>query len=64
VLAAMIMFLENRPLRLTWRAPHRRKTAALHDRLQSRPSFLQNPILWWEPGVVGYDGGTPRYAQR
>ena len=64
LLAVMIMFMENRPLRLTWRAPHRRKTAALHERLQSRPSFKQNPILWWEPGVVGYDGGMPRYAQR
>jgi len=64
LLAVMIMFMENRPLRLTWRAPHRRKTAALHERLQSRPSFMQNPILWWEPGVVGYDGGMPRYAAR
>ena len=64
LLAVMIMFLENRPLRLSWRSPQRPKTAALHARLQSRPSFKQNPILWWEPGVVGYDGATPRYAQR
>jgi glutathione S-transferase len=64
LLAVMIMFMENRPLRLTWRVPHRRKTAALHERLQSRPSFMQHPILWWEPGVVGYDGGMPRYAAR
>ena len=62
LLAVMIMFMENRPLRLWWRTPQRPKTAALHERLQSRPSFKQNPILWWEPGVVGYDGGTPRYA--
>lgn len=64
LLAVMIMFLENRPLRLTWRTMDRRRTAALHERLQSRPSFAENPILWWEPGVVGYDGKTPRYAQR
>jgi glutathione S-transferase len=64
LLGAMIMFMENRPLRLTWRARDRRKLASLHARLQPRPSFAQNPILWWEPGVVGYDGATPRYAQR
>jgi len=63
LLAVMIMFMENRPLRLKWRSPERRKMAALRERLLSRPSFLQNPILWWEPGVVGYDGTTPRYAE-
>jgi glutathione S-transferase len=60
----MIMFMENRPLRLTWRSPQRPKMASLHERLRSRPTFAQNAILWWEPGVVGYDGDTPRYAQR
>jgi len=64
LLGVMIMFMENRPLRLTWRAPHRSRMAALHERLQSRPSFEQNPILWWEPGVVGYDRGMPRFAQQ
>lgn len=64
LLGVMIMFMENRPLRLAWRSPQRPKTASLHERLQSRPSFAQNPILWWEPGVVGYDGNTPHYAQR
>ena len=64
LLGVMIMFMENRPLRLTWRSPQRRRMAALHERLQSRPSFIGNPILWWEPGVVGYDRGMPRYAQR
>jgi glutathione S-transferase len=62
LLAVMIMFMENRPLRLIWRSPERRKMAALHERAQSRPSFVQNPILWWEPGVVGYEGETPIYA--
>ena len=63
LLAVMLMFMENRPLRLAWRSQQRPKIESLHDRLQSRPSFLQNPILWWEPGVIGYDGGMPRYAQ-
>jgi glutathione S-transferase len=64
LLGVMIMFMEKRPLRLTWRSRERRKMASLHARLQSRPSFAGNPILWWEPGVVGYDGDTPRYAAR
>jgi len=60
LLAVMIMFMENRPLRLKWRAPERRKMAALRERLQSRPSFEQNPVLWWEPGITGYQpDGTP-----
>jgi hypothetical protein len=49
---------------MTWHTPRRPKMAALQDRLQARPSFIQNPILWWEQGVVGYDGNTPRFAQR
>jgi glutathione S-transferase len=62
LLGVMIMFMEKRPLRLSWRSRERRKMAALHARLQSRPSFIENPILWWEPGVVGYDGDTPLFA--
>jgi glutathione S-transferase len=53
LLGVMIMFMEKRPLRLSWRSRERRKMAALHARLQSRPSFIEKPILWWEPGVVG-----------
>jgi glutathione S-transferase len=62
LLGVMIMFMEKRPLRLAWRSRERRKMAALHARLQTRPSFIENPILWWEPGVVGYDGDTPLFA--
>jgi glutathione S-transferase len=62
LLGVMIMFMEKRPLRLSWRSRERRKMAALHARLQSRPSFIENPILWWEPGVVSYDGDTPLFA--
>src|SRR4030095_4110266 len=64
LLGAMIMFMENRPLRLTWRSLQRRKMAALHERLRSRASFVRNPILWWETGGVGHDRKTPRYAAR
>ena len=64
LLAVWVMFMENRPLRVEWRSPNRPKIAALHDRLQARPSFLANPILWWEPGVVGYDGDKPIFADR
>lgn len=45
-------FIERRPLRLTWRGSHRPKIEALVDRLHRRPSFQQEPALWWEPGVT------------
>lgn len=45
-------FIDRRPLRLSWRAEHRPKTAALVDRLEQRPSFKQELALWWEPGVT------------
>jgi hypothetical protein len=36
---------------------------ALLARMAARPSFEANPVLWWEPGVIGYgEGGrTPIY---
>ncbi len=52
LLACWCQFIERRPLRLTWRAPHRPKIAALVSRLENRPSFLAEPALWWEPGVT------------
>ena len=54
LLAAWIMFLDQRPLRLDWRRASRPRTAALHARLLNRPSFVANPVRWWEPGVTGY----------
>jgi len=52
LLACWCQFIERRPLRLTWRAGHRPKIEALIARLESRPSFRQEPALWWEPGVT------------
>ena len=49
-LACWCQFIERRPLRLTWAAPDRPKLTALVARLAARPSFKQEPILWWEPG--------------
>jgi glutathione S-transferase len=55
-LACWCQFIDRRPLRLTWRAASRPKIAALVERLEQRPSFKQEPALWWEPGVTY---GTP-----
>ena len=55
LLAAWCQFIERRPLGLTWKAPHRPKIEALVARLAARPSFQQEPALWWEPGVT-YSG--------
>ena len=54
-LACWCQFIERRPLRLTWRSAHRPKTAALVERLEQRPSFQKEPVLWWEPGVTYAD---------
>jgi glutathione S-transferase len=52
LLACWCQFIERRPLRLSWKAQHRPKIEALLTRLQARPSFQQEPALWWEPGVT------------
>jgi glutathione S-transferase len=52
LLACWCQFIERRPLRLTWKDPRRPKIEALVARLASRPSFRQEPALWWEPGVT------------
>ena len=63
LLGVWIMFMEKRPPRLEWRSDARPRVAALYRRLQSRRAFQNNPILWWEPGVVGYEGETPIYGE-
>jgi glutathione S-transferase len=55
LLAVWCEFIERRPLRLMWRAPHRPKIEALVARLHERPSFQREPALWWEPGVTYAD---------
>lgn len=59
-LAAHVRFVEARPLGIDLELPRYPKLAALLDRLDDRNSFKANPVLWWEPGVVGYQtNGTP-----
>lgn len=62
-LACHIGYIENRPIGLDPELRKYPKIAALLRDLSERESFVRNPILWWEPGVVGYgdDGKTPIY---
>ena len=64
-LACHLRFAQNRPLGLDLRLDHYPHVAALLDRLDARDSFRRNPIPWWEPGVIGYegDGVTPIYER-
>ena len=62
LLASILMFIDNRPLGLEWTSDKTPKVQSLVARMQRRPSFMQNPIWWWEPGVKGYsDDGTPLF---
>lgn len=56
-------FMANRPIGLDPELGNFPKIEALVNRMDERASFVANPILWWEPGVVGYaeDGKTPVY---
>ena len=56
-------FIANRPIGLDSRLEKFPNIKAMVDRLEARESFKDNPILWWEPGEVGYadDGKTPIY---
>lgn len=63
-LACHLGFIANRPLGLDPKLENHPRIRELVDRLEARPSFAANPILWWEPGVVGYaeDGRTPVFG--
>jgi glutathione S-transferase len=52
LLACFCQFIDRRPLGLDWRAPHRPRVAALIARMEQRPSFQQEPALWWQPGIT------------
>ncbi len=54
-------FIANRPIGLDAELGKYPKIKAMVNRLNGRASFQDNPILWWEPGVIGYaeDGKTP-----
>jgi glutathione S-transferase len=62
-LTCHLSFIANRPLGLDVPYPDFPCVEALVKRMESRQSFRDNPILWWEPGVIGYgpDGKTPLY---
>ena len=63
-LAAHVRFVEARPLGVDLRLAEHRRIGRLLARLDERRSFKSNPVLWWEPGVVGYDAdGTPVFEE-
>jgi glutathione S-transferase len=56
-------YILNRPIGIDSKLENFPKIQSLLDSLNQRESFRNNPILWWEPGVIGYaeDGVTPIY---
>ena len=59
-LAAHVRFVQARPLGVDLKLAQYGKVASLLCRLDERPSFKANPIYWWEPGIIGYEGdGSP-----
>ena len=62
-LTCHLSFMANRPIGLEPDFECFPKVKALVKRMEGRASFQTNPILWWEPGVIGYaeDGKTPVY---
>jgi glutathione S-transferase len=62
LLASYLMFLDKRPLGVSWKSGENPKTQALLARMEQRPSFIDNPVWWWVPGIIGYkDDGMPLY---
>ena len=59
-LASHIRFVQARPLGIDLNLSRFEKINCLLDRLDKRKSLIEEPIWWWEPGVVGYQSdGTP-----
>lgn len=56
-------YILNRPIGIDPKLKNFPKIRSLLDSLDERDAFKNNPILWWEPGVIGYaeDGVTPIY---
>ena len=59
-------YIMNRPIGVDPQLNYFPKIESLLNRLNERQSFKGNPILFWEPGVVGYaeDGVTPVYKDK
>ena len=59
-------YIMNRPIGIDPQLQKYPKIESLINRLNDRESFQNHPILWWEPGVIGYaeDGMTPLYEDR
>lgn len=59
-LACHLRFIANRPLDLDTGLDVHPKIEALVDMMENRASFRNNPVRWWEPGIIGYEAdGTP-----
>ena len=56
-------FIANRAIGLDPNLNRYPKVKVMVTRVEERASFQENPILWWEPGVIGYadDVKTPLY---
>ncbi|MCP4875960.1 MAG: glutathione S-transferase family protein [Gammaproteobacteria bacterium] len=56
-------YILNRPIGIDPKLENFPRVRSLIDSLNERESFNNSPILWWEPGVIGYagDGVTPVY---
>lgn len=62
-LTSGVRFAEARPIGVAFAWSQYPRIAALLERLDQRPSFKANPILWWDPDVVGYGpAGLPLYG--
>jgi glutathione S-transferase len=61
-----IGYILNRPIGINPNIEQFPRIQSLLNSLNERKSFLNNPILWWEPGVIGYDddGITPIYKDK
>ena len=51
LLACCCQLLERRTLRIHWQSPQRPRLGKLIASLAPRPSFHQEPALWWEAGI-------------
>lgn len=63
-LSCHLQYLEKRPLALDLDMSCYPKIGAMLARTSSRASLQNNPVLWWEPGVVGYESdGKPIFKR-